>query len=100
MSKKGKDYVDGGFYALDNENKVVDVEKYINVGDIGIGFATIIHGVAPVNRNKDPEWEDVDDGRWFYSLYSNESDEVQDRHTGYSVTEKLDIKNENLFPPK
>ena len=27
---------------------MVDVEKYIDVGDIGIGFATIIHGVAPV----------------------------------------------------
>ena len=32
------------------KNKVVDVEKYIDVGDIGIGFATIIHGVAPVDK--------------------------------------------------
>ena len=45
MSKKGKDFKGGGFYAI-NKNKV-DVEKYIDVGDIGIGFATIIHGVAP-----------------------------------------------------
>ena len=100
MSKKGKDYLDGGFYALDKENKVIDVEKYIDVGDVGIGFATIVHGVAPVNRNKDPKWEDMNDGRWFYSLYTNESDEIKNRHTGYGVTEKIKINDKSLFPPE
>ena len=100
MSKKGKDYIDGGFYALDKENRVIDVEKYIDVGDVGIGFATIVHGVAPVNRNKDPKWEDVNDGRWFYSLYTNESDEIKDRHTGHGVTEQIKINDKSLFPPE
>ena len=49
MSKKGKDFKGGGFMLL-TKNKVVDVEKYIDVGDIGIGFVTIIHGVAPVDK--------------------------------------------------
>jgi hypothetical protein len=100
MSKKGKDYIGGGFYALDKENKVVDVEKYIDVGDLGIGFATIVHGVAPVNRNKDPRFKDVNDGRWFYSMYTNESDEIKNRHTGHGVTEKIKINDKNLFPPE
>jgi len=100
MSKKGVDFEDGGFYALNQNNEIVDVEKDIDVGDLGIGFATIIHGVAPVNRNKTPEWNKVSDGRWFYSLYTNESDEVKNRHTGYGVTEKIKINNDNLFPPK
>ena len=100
MSKKGKDYIDGGFYVLDGNDRVVDVEKYIDVGDLGIGFATIVHGVAPVNRNKDPDWNDTNDGRWFYSLYTNESDEVKDRHTGFSVTEQIKVNDKSLFPPE
>lgn len=100
MSKKGVDFEDGGFYALNQADQVVDVEKDIDVGDLGIGFATIVHGVAPVNRNKDPEWNKISDGRWFYSLYTNESDEVKDRHTGYGVTEKINLTNELLFPPR
>ena len=99
MSKKGEDFLDGGFYAIGQNDEVIDVEKNIDVGDLGIGFATIIHGVAPANRNKNPDWKDVKDGRWFYSMYSNESDEVKDRHTGYGVTEQFKINDPNLFPP-
>ena len=99
MSKKGIDFDDGGFYALDFNDQVIDVENSIDVGDLGIGFATIVHGVAPVNRNKNPDWNDINDGRWFYSLYTNQSDEVKNRHTGHSVTKKIKIDNKNLFPP-
>ncbi len=98
MSKKGKDFFDGGFYALNSNDEVIDVEKFIDVGDLGVGFATIIHGVAPVNVNSEPKSESIEDGRWFYSLYTNQSDEVKNRHTGYSVTEKVNVKNKNLFP--
>ena len=98
MSKKGKDFKGGGFYAINKKNKVVDVEKYIDVGDIGIGFATIIHGVAPVDKKSDPNWDDINNGRWFYSLYSNQSDEVKKRHTGLSATKKIKIKDKSLFP--
>ena len=97
MSKKGKDFFDGGFYALNSKDKIIDVEKQIDVGDLGVGFATIIHGVAPVNVNFEPT-ESINDGRWFYSLYTNQSDEVKNRHTGYSVTKKIKIDNKNLFP--
>ena len=72
-------------------------QDLIDVGDIGIGFATIHHGVAPVNKTKEPNWEDVNDGRWFLSMYSNESDEVKNRHTGYSIKEEIKIR-ENLKP--
>jgi hypothetical protein len=99
MSEKGKDYNDGGFYVINKDNKVVDVEQKIECGDMGIGYATIIHGVAPANRDKEPEWSNPNDGRWFLSMYTNQSDEVKDRHTGYSVTEKLKIDDPVLFPP-
>lgn len=95
MSKKGVDFQGLGFYLLDQNDDIVVAEDLIDVGDIGIGFATIHHGVAPVNKNKEPNWNDVNDGRWFLSMYSNESDEVKNRHTGYSLDEEINIK-ENL----
>lgn len=88
MSKRGVDYDGGGFYLVGQRDEVVEVERDINVGDIGIGYATVYHGVAPCNRDKSPDWNSMD-GRWFLSMYSNASDEVKDRHTGHPV--KLDL---------
>ena len=97
MSKRGVDYQGGGFYLVgvqahdcaDSGDKVVEVEDGINVGDVGIGYATIYHGVAPCNRDKEPDWNSMD-GRWFLSMYSNASDEVKDRHTGHPVKLQLE----------
>ena len=84
MSKRGVDYQGGGFYLVGPGDKVVNVEDQIDIGDICIGYATVYHGVAPADRHKEPNWE-VDDGRWFLSMYSNASDEIPDRHTGHPV---------------
>lgn len=88
MTKRGVDYEGGGFYLVRRGNQVVSAEDNINVGDIGIGYASLYHGVAPCNRDKEPDWNSMD-GRWFLSMYSNASDEVPDRHTGHPV--KLDL---------
>jgi hypothetical protein len=87
MSKSGVDYTGGGFYLVGPGNVVVEAEGDINIGDVGIGYATVYHGVAPSDRDKEPVWDGS--GRWFLSMYSNSSDEVKDRHTGHAV--KLDI---------
>ena len=92
MSKKGEDFNGLGFYLVGEGNKVMSVEDSIDIGDIGIGYASVYHGVAPVNIDKKPKWEDMNDGRWFLSMYSNQSDEVKSRHTGYAVTEKLALE--------
>ena len=84
MTKRGIDYEGGGFYLVGEGDKVVEAEADINVGDIGIGYATIYHGVAPCNRDKPVDWNSMD-GRWFLSMYSNASDEYPDRHTGHPV---------------
>jgi len=101
MSKKNIDFDGIGFYLLDQNDNVMSIEDSIDVGDMGIGMATLYHGVAPVNLTKDADWDDVNDGRWFLSLYSNVSDEISKRHTSGSVTEKLNIKNNiksEIFP--
>lgn len=84
ISKRGRDFTGGGFYLVGTEDKVIETEDEIEVGDIGIGYATVYHGVAPCNRDKEPNW-DSDEGRWFLSMYSNASDEVKNRHTGHPV---------------
>ena len=53
------------------------------------------------NKEKEPNWNDVNDGRWFLSMYSNESDEVKNRHTGYALKEEINIKSKlktQLYP--
>ena len=89
MSKKGVDFDGLGFYLIGENDEIIEVEDSIDIGDIGISYATICHGVAPVNTNNKPNWEDVNDGRWFLSMYSNESDEVKTRHT--STREEFSI---------
>jgi hypothetical protein len=79
MSKRGVDYEGGGFYLVGEKDEVIDLEDRINVGDVAIGYATVMHGVAPCRGECD--WA-RHDGRWFLSLYSNATDTVANRHTG------------------
>ena len=101
MSKKGIDFKGLGFYLIGKNNKIIEVEDLIDIGDIGIGYATVYHGVAPVNINKKPDWDDVNDGRWFLSMYSNETDIYEKRHTSSGISEKITIDSNlksQLFP--
>ena len=84
MSKRGVDYSGGGFYLVGRNDEVLEAEHNISIGDIGIGYATIYHGVAPSDRSKEVKWDGS--GRWFLSMYSNASDEFPNRHTGHPVT--------------
>ena len=99
MSKRGVDYQGGGFYLIDKDDKPVNIEDKIDIGDMCFCYASVYHGVAPCectcvrqpNGDHHPQCIDwtADDGRWFLSLYSNASDEMVDRHTASPV--KLDI---------
>lgn len=88
MSKRGIDYQGGGFYLINSKNEAVNIEDLIDVGDMCFGYASVYHGVAPVDADKECDWT-KDDGRWFLSMYSNASDEMKDRFTASPV--KLDI---------
>lgn len=84
MSKRGVDYQGGGFYFVDEDGKARYAEDMIEVGDLCIGHANLLHGVAPADRGKPVDW-DSSDGRWFLGLYSNESDYVQKRNTSQPI---------------
>lgn len=80
-SKRGVDYQEGGFHAIAKGGKMVDLEAGIEIGDIGIGYATVQHGVSLVDPNGTPDWT-ARDGRWWMGLYSNSSDLAETRAVG------------------
>jgi hypothetical protein len=84
MSKRGVDFASGGFYVLGVDEREMDMESAIEVGDICIHYASILHGVKIVDEDEDLDWDSTQ-GRWFLSLYSNVSDHVKDRHTSRSI---------------
>jgi hypothetical protein len=84
LSKRGRDFDSGGFYAYRAENDVVDIEASVEIGDMCINFATIEHGVEVIDEGVATDWESYR-GRWFLGLYSNVSDHVKDRATSSSV---------------
>ena len=79
MSKRGVDYQGGGFYLINSENEVVNIEDQIDVGDFLFCYASVYHGVAPCDTDMLCDWS-KDDGRWFLSMYSNASDEKVGRN--------------------
>lgn len=88
MSKRGVHYEKGGFYVVRPENKFLDVEDLIEVGDVSIGYATVMHGVDRVDPHKVPDWNSKD-GRWWLGLYSNSTDHLGSRATGKAVNIEL-----------
>ena len=79
LSKRGEDYQKGGFYSIDHNNHQVDLESKIEVGDMGFAYATVVHGVDPIDPNEKKEFENSKKGRWFMSLHSMDSDEKGDQ---------------------
>jgi hypothetical protein len=88
MSKRGKDYEGGGFYFV-KDGEAVYAEDMIDVGDICIGHANIMHGVSPCDTDKTPDWN-AEDGRWFLGLYSNASDYEKKRNTAKPVSVEVE----------
>ena len=84
MSKRGKDYDGGGFYFLDKKIKIIMSKILLML--VILGSAMLQWPMEwPVNLNKEPDFDNKNDGRWFLGLYSNQSDEVKDRHTGSAI---------------
>ena len=83
------DFSSGGFYCVNREGKKINLEDQIDEGDIGIFCATVKHGVNAIDGKTLPEeyenynWSEGR-GRWFMGLYTNDSDEINNRTTSIS----------------
>ena len=80
LSKRGKDFSQGGFYIYKKNRSIIDGEKNVDVGDMMIGYATILHGVSKIDPVSKVNFNSPK-GRWFLGLYSNDSDNVKKRRT-------------------
>ncbi len=86
-SKKNKDFKSGGFYCLDQKKDKVDIEQFIDEGDISLFCPTIEHGVEPIDQeyqNTDYDWNSGV-GRWWMGLFTNDSNEKKHRKTSKSL---------------
>jgi len=84
LSERGDEFHDGGFYAVDQKGSHFDLENKIEIGDMGFGYATVLHGVKQVESNIKSHIK-YHQGRWFLGLYSIDSNEKKNRHTSALV---------------
>lgn len=87
-SKRGRDYEQGGFYCIGKDNVKIDLEPFLDIGDMVCCYPTVVHGVAAVDPHLPLNWESSA-GRWFLGLYSNDSDAVKERRTTSRVEIEL-----------
>ncbi|MBI4423971.1 MAG: hypothetical protein HY554_09605 [Elusimicrobia bacterium] len=84
MAQRGVDFEAGGVYFADKDDKKVDVEGRLDVGDMYVIYPTILHGVDTIDPGTPVDWAGGK-GRWWMGLYTNASDHVPDRQTVYGV---------------
>jgi len=83
LSKRGVDYSEGGFYLVDEKNGKLDMEQYIDKGDVGFFMASLRHGLATIDSKKPADIKKKD-GRWWFGLNMHNSDVIkpEERHVG------------------
>ena len=86
MTKMGVHFDSGGFYAVDKNLKKNNIESLIDIGDMCICYATVIHGVDVIDEKRSFDWDNID-GRWFLGFYSNDSNYIKVRKT----VQRLDL---------
>ena len=76
LTEHGKDYKEGGFYALNEENSEVLLDNNFSAGDAILFYPSLPHGVKeikPVFENK------ISNGRYFLNMMIVQSHEVKNR---------------------
>lgn len=85
MSQKNVDYIEGGTYVYNSKKEKINLEDSIEVGDIGVFYATLIHGVDKVSMEQNNKISDKISGRWWLGPYSPESDYSKNRATSKAL---------------
>jgi hypothetical protein len=88
LSKLGKEFNEGGFYFKDKDNKKINIEKDLDIGDSVSFYGSIVHGVDKIDPMFNLDWS-LEKGRWFLGMYSNESDHVKNRVTAKDLSRSV-----------
>ena len=91
MSKKGIDFNEGGFYFRDKNNKKLNIEDKLEIGDSVIFYGSIVHGVEAVDKLKKLNWKTYK-GRWFIGMFVNDSNHVKNRITAKDLTKSTNYR--------
>tara|TARA_R110002012_G_C11537780_1_gene601148 strand:- start:184 stop:1086 length:903 start_codon:yes stop_codon:yes gene_type:complete len=84
LTQKGEDYDKGGAYFLNSDEKKVDMEQYIEVGDATIFLPSIFHGVDTPTSNKHKIDKSSSRGRWLLLAQTVQSKCLKDREISVS----------------
>ena len=90
MSKKGEDFKQVGFTLEDKNNKKINIEKHLEIGDAVIFYGSVIHGVEKVDKHKKINWKTYE-SRWFIGMFVNDSNHVKNRITAKDLDWKCKI---------
>ncbi len=64
MTTRGKDFNTGGLYLEPRKGQVIDMEGFVQAGDLVVFDQSIPHGVAPIDPEiPGPDWNSAE-GRW------------------------------------
>ncbi len=88
LSKRGVSYKKGGFY-LTAPKKKLDLENYIDEGDIGFFYPSLRHGLKKIDPEK-KAIKNKKNGRWWFGFNMHHSDLVKNRSTSAPLS--LDLK--------
>ena len=88
MSKIGLDFETGGFYFRNKNNKRLNIENKLEIGDSVIFYGSIVHGVEKVDKEKTLDWKS-EKGRWFVGMFVNDSNHVKNRITAKDLTKSI-----------
>lgn len=52
LTKRGEDFESGGVYYVDKNNKFIDAESILEIGDVYVHLPSTLHGVKAIDSNK------------------------------------------------
>lgn len=79
LSKKGdpNDYIKGGFNVFNKNEKKIDLEEFIDQGDMGLFFPSLKHSVEAVDVKEEKNNSSSENGRWWIGYNIIHSDHVK-----------------------
>ncbi len=84
MSKKGIDYLQGGVFFLDQNNQRVEIDNFLEMGDLYIGYPSLPHAVDTIEGDKNFTGLSLQ-GRWILLPFMVYSDYVETKDRSYPV---------------
>ena len=88
LTKKGDEFKEGGNYFVNENKDEINIEDRLDVGDSATFYGTLEHGVKKIDPKEKLDWNSRK-GRWFLSMFCNDSDLVKNRITAEDLSNSI-----------